>query len=155
MSHFTIQGAHGRTYASKRALIADWNADLDFRDLSYGATRTYLNRACLRGFEGADGACSIEARYGKRGEKSCVFQNGDPTPAERVKGNGPRPFYRAAVRKLAGDPWREQRFTSKAKALAWASRYANQFGYLSATVHKEDAGVLTLMRAFGYTGDRS
>lgn len=41
---FTASPAYGRDYKSKKELLADWNADKDFRARSFNG-ETYVNRA--------------------------------------------------------------------------------------------------------------
>ncbi len=58
MSHLVVVPAYGRDYKSKKAVLADWDEDLDFRAMPRGQ---YINK------EGAieHGISSIEFRYGK------------------------------------------------------------------------------------------
>ena len=144
MSHITIGAAYGRSYTSKAGIMEDWNSDRDFRDLSWDATGTYINRQQVSGRE------RIEARYGKQGEKVCTFVNGDKTPPKRV--NGPkkeRPLYRVWKQKERDGAGLEQCFSNKAKALKHARQYSRDFGYYLTSVHVEVGGVLTLLKKHG------
>lgn len=60
MAHLTLVPAYGRDYKSKASLMADWNADKDFRAVGFGQSG-YINRSQWLDMP----AASIEFRYDK------------------------------------------------------------------------------------------
>ncbi len=69
---FTLTPAYGRDYKSKKAVIADFNADKDFVDSSFDAKHTYINKQSVVDAGGG----SVKLRYNANRQEVTVTVDG-------------------------------------------------------------------------------
>lgn len=73
MAHITVTPAYGRDYKSKAAILADWNADMDFTLQPDGC---YINRPQVESGE-------VNVRYSRMTKVAVLFVRKDGTWAAR------------------------------------------------------------------------
>lgn len=59
MDNFTLTPAYGQDYKSKAEVLADFDAQKDFRNQSFNATGAYVNKQQL------PAGATVQFRYGK------------------------------------------------------------------------------------------